>query len=260
MNGVMVLCAVVVIVLGGSGGSGGSGGFVEQWTSRLESLHPDRPLEYFQLAEEVADGAVGDGVQQALARRLYGLAGTLDQEGLGASACLGVLAIARDEPQRRHVEALLDLLQEDRASFLRLRDAAVAGASERVRQDVGVFLSMYRSGRMRSARRQLQEPGVLAMLEATSSHLPAGVEPVLTEVAGADRDRVPGLTESEIIAMLQLEAFLHGHDATTWHGDAMASRLMPLMVIERDALMDVIGEDRIRPFYRGGEWVDDLRR
>ena len=64
-----------------------------RWEERLARLDPLRPLDYLELAEEVADAAQDDD-ERELARQLCGLAGALDTERFGRSAMLAIAALA----------------------------------------------------------------------------------------------------------------------------------------------------------------------
>jgi hypothetical protein len=80
--------------------------------ARLGALDPARPMEYFELAEEVADAGGKPGV--ALARRLYALAWeTAHRSGdaalearLGASVCIALADLSGSDAERRWLFAL----------------------------------------------------------------------------------------------------------------------------------------------------------
>ena len=103
-QGACCLAVLLIQALEGATGdqeiSAGTDRATAVWSSRLEALHPSRPMEYFELAEEVADEA-GDEAGRDLARRLFGLAGILDPEGLARSAALAQADLAAEDGDRR---------------------------------------------------------------------------------------------------------------------------------------------------------------
>jgi hypothetical protein len=90
-----------------------------RWDAKLQALHPTRPSAYFELAEDIADAAASDE-ERGLARRLFALAGALDPERLGRSACLALADMQSQPHLRRRLLALATLLGERRGEIAAL--------------------------------------------------------------------------------------------------------------------------------------------
>lgn len=148
------------------------------WSSRLAALSPERPLEYFELAEEIAaEDRTSAG--RLLARRLYVLAahlGAAAPDGAAAtataaehplwltsSACLGLAALADNEQERRWLTALAGTLAppEAIAEQSRQTDAATRDAAA---LQLATALGYARSGEGRKAGKLLNLPAVAALL------------------------------------------------------------------------------------------------
>ncbi|MCP4066876.1 MAG: hypothetical protein GY741_01205, partial [Phycisphaeraceae bacterium] len=85
------------------------------WEPRLEGLDPRRPMAYFELGEEIADAATSPESRE-LARRLFGIAGRIDREGLGASAALALAALAPDRRTAARLRAVAAMQDGRRGS------------------------------------------------------------------------------------------------------------------------------------------------
>jgi len=79
---------------------------------RLERLHRDRPRDYRDYAEELAEKRE-DPEARAAAIRLYLIAAYLDPENLGRSSLLGMTGVARSADEQRKFRAMVYLLDPD---------------------------------------------------------------------------------------------------------------------------------------------------
>jgi len=156
------------------------------WSTRLVSLTPSKPMDYFLLAEEVA-GDSSTPASISLARHLYVLSYELDakldsirrQPRLAASVCLALAAIAKRDDERRWLIALAQSYS-DPGGFRPPSAGAIASRESLgdipadVALDVANVLGLSRSGEGRRAEPLLEHPGVtdaLAKLDATSRNL-----------------------------------------------------------------------------------------
>src|SRR5262249_5895515 len=79
---------------------------------RLTALSPERPKEYRDYAEELADKKV-DPEARETGLRLYAIAANLDPANLGRSSLLGMTALAASVEEERQYRALAFLLDPE---------------------------------------------------------------------------------------------------------------------------------------------------
>ncbi|MHC4589637.1 MAG: hypothetical protein ACYTAQ_09945 [Planctomycetota bacterium] len=143
---------------GTGGGAFDSRDEAGRWERRLEALSPADPMAYFELAEEVADTA-GSESQVALARHLFGLAGALDPQRLGRSACLAIADLEPNEYAKRRLLALGALLDRRAGGFAGRQPVGVVAIHPEAALAVSEALSYYRKGEGARALKLLDEPG-----------------------------------------------------------------------------------------------------
>ncbi len=141
---------------------------------RLAALSPERPIDYFLLAEEVA-AEVQDRDGRDLARRLYVLAFELDRKSakpanLGPSVCLGLVPLAGPQGEKRWLRALALRLQPAPAAAEGAGTPAPRPEAKEVSSQVALQLATalgyVRSGEGGRARRLLARAGVREVLES----------------------------------------------------------------------------------------------
>jgi hypothetical protein len=228
------------------------------WTDRLEALRPGVPTAYFELAEEVADQA-DDDAERSLARHLFALAGVLDRERLGRSACLALADLAEGEHDRRRLLALASLLGRGGIGQTSLTLAG-AGMSEAPAPTAVLALteafSQYRRGRGSQALAALRQPGAMDLLRACDPYLPGGANRFLEECRSF-RGRVrPSLSQADEIRMLRLEMALLAGSDRPWSSALLYGRGQPLIEVDPDRLEETLGVDGSHPLYRNGRWVE----
>ncbi len=223
------------------------------WTTRLETLDPDHPMAYFELAEEIAD-ASADDPQRELARHLFALSGVLDPRGLGRSVCLALADLEADEHAKRRLLALAALLDEraggliggpagetayhDRASVLAVTDA----------------LSFYRTGNGAKAVAALRPASAKQILDTYDSIFRGGSERFVDECRLYRGSRRPVFAEQERVMLLRFEAALLAGDDRSWSGDLLLNDGRPLIEVDPDRLEASFGVDAGQPCYRDGSW------
>jgi hypothetical protein len=227
----------------------------ERWERRLEALSPADPMAYFELAEEIADGA-GEPVQVALARHLFGLAGALDPQRLGRSSCLGIADLEPNEYARRRLRALAALLDRRPAGLVARRPGTVPEIHPEAALAVSEAISRYRTGDGTRALKLLQRPGAMDLLEAWGDVAFRGGAKRFTEDCRLYRgSREPTPTDKDLLLMLRFEAALLAGVNRSWTGDLLLNEGRPLIEVDPDRIEEALGVDGSMPCYRGGQWV-----
>jgi len=228
------------------------------WRDRLEALRRQNPLEYFELAEEVADD-VDDPSNRVLARHLYSLAAALDPVSLGRSSCLALADLAEDENSKRRLRALASLLGDDGEFAPALSDSAASNALARFDQaTIMAFteaISRYRKGQGALAATSLDKPGVKELLQVCDRLLPGGQSRFLEDIKRYRGQARPTLSASDQLRLLQLEAALLAGTDRSWSGELLINQGTPLIEIDPNRLADSLEIDVSRPHYRQGSWI-----
>lgn len=267
--------------------------------ARQARLDPARPMDYFELAEDYADLAeagVPDAATQA--RRLYVLALELDRasasaNGLGASAALGLAALARSEGERRWLRAVAARLTSEPDSIVPPppRRASEPVVPDRLAFDVAVALGSVRSGEGRRASRLLAQPGADGLLTRFAGILAdqPGVDPIArlrrqidqwptcpqcrnkrtvtgTPRAGQTEGLVrlcptcggtpgPRLSVGELTGHLKLESLLLSGIQRRWSASVLADGGEPLRDPEPGQVAPRLAVDPAATLFRDGRWV-----
>lgn len=230
----------------------------DDWTDRLAELRPSLPMAYFELAEEIADEA-DDGEERALARHLFALAGVLDRDRLGRSACLALADLAEQEHDRRRLLALASLLG-GRGIGQAASVPSGFGLSETLDPSTVLALteafSHFRRGQGPKALAALREPGAMELLTASGQYIPGGANRFLEECRSF-RGRVrPHLSEADEVRMMRLEMALLAGSDRPWSSALLYGHGRPLIEVDPDRLEEMLGADGSRPLYRNGRWVE----
>lgn len=220
---------------------------------RLEALDPTRPVMYLELAEEVADGLPsGESPDRTLARRLYGLAGRLDPDGLAASAALGLASLAPDARTAARYRAAASLL-----------DPGVVGTVGTGRPEVDLETAFevseafggFRCGRSVGLRRLLADPTRERMLRAWDDALPGGVDWLRRQAEAGGRSR-PSLGRDDVLAMVRVELVLLDSGRPSWSTLLAIDDDPAIIDLRPERVLDLLLDDdaAARPVHRGGEW------
>jgi hypothetical protein len=231
------------------------------WEQRLEALRPDRPLAYFELAEEIADAATTDR-ERELARQLLALAGALDEPRLGRAACLALADLAEDPRQRARLRALAWLLAERYEQAIALdeamRDQEDAPLSPVALAAVTEALSLYRRGQGARALAALRTPGAADLLEANDRLLVGGANRFLEDCRlYRNGERRPTLSPADVTQMLRLEAALLAGPQRSWSGELLLRPGQTLVEVDPEGMAQTLGVDVTRAVYRDGRWVGE---
>jgi hypothetical protein len=234
---------------------------IASWEARLAALDPARPIEYLELAEEVADGlpranagqAAAQGAPdgtRALARQLYGLAGALDTARLGRSAMLGIATLAEDDDARRRAELAAELVGGRGAmrETLRVDPAALESLSR--------AFSYYRRGNGTKALAALRQSGADALLDAIEKGIPGGAQSFRAEcraMRGANRLPADPETESRL---LFVELALRRGEVRGVGLDILLEGDAPLPEIDLADPQALWGVNPKRAFWRDGGWKE----
>ena len=211
-------------------------------------------MEYFELAEEVADTAT-ISEDRELARQLFGLAGLLDEK-LSCSAALAIADISGME-QRKSVQARLRAAAELLAppGTLVLGRNRKAGISESDRIMLCKALGMLRRGDGYRAGKALDEQGVIDALEEVAFLFNGGAERVREDCSLYKGGLRPNLSPDEVRSHLIAEIITLSPRSPGWGIDLLRSDAAPLTVVDLERLDLLFGVDPARPYWRDGAWV-----
>ena len=223
------------------------------WTGRVESLDPDDPMAYFELAEEIAD-ASAERPRRELARHLFALSGVLAPQRLGRSACLALADLEQDKHTRRRLLALAALLDE------RAGGQIVGPAGETAYYDrasvlaVTNALSFYRTGNGAKAVSALRTPSAKQILDTYDSIFRGGSERFIEDCRLYRGSRRPVFAEPDRVLLLRFEAALLAGDDRSWSGELLLNGGRPLIEVDPDRLESSFGVNAGQPCYRDGRW------
>ncbi|MCL4742648.1 MAG: hypothetical protein KJZ54_10645 [Phycisphaerales bacterium] len=263
---------------------------VPRLEERLAALTPSDPRGYLMLAEEVAYEA-DDPTQIELARTLYALAFEHDRRhnwsaGVGASACVGLAAIARVESEQRWLSAMASRLDRRYAAPEWMR-----GRDEALRSEIALAaaeaMGEARAGQGIRARELLRRPGVREALERygrlvglagagsvlwnTERYADAwpcpecrneravfvpGTDPPSYRLCATCRgDPGPQMSAAELIDQLRLESRLLEGVHRSWAAQLAVDGGAPLRDLDPETFAASLGVDPDRSLWRGGAWV-----
>lgn len=225
------------------------------WVLRLEALSPDNPTAYFNLAEEIADEAETDA-DRDLARHLFKLAGVLDADHLGRSACIALADLEGYADEKRRLLALARLLDRRIAEPNWLQHAESATTDTAAILALTKAFSYYRRGQGSRAITALQDGNADWLLAEYADAI--GGEARFRENAKRYKngEATPVKEQRDLNAMLRLEAaLLAGDQNRTWSGDLLLNRGRILVEVDPERLPEALGVDPSRSIYRNGNWT-----
>ena len=222
--------------------------------SRLEALDPARPMGYIELAEDIAEGlSAGESSERALARRLYGLAGRLDPDGLAASAALGLASLAPNARMAERYRAIAMLAETGvrPASSVRRIEVDAATAME-----IAEAFSAFRQGRSAPMRRVLEDPARRRLLQTWDDALSGGVD-WLDRQSRTGGNQRPVLDAEEVLAMIRIELLLLDRGRPAWSTLLPLEGDTPLLDLQTESVATMLldADAASRPRYRNGVWV-----
>ena len=225
---------------------------VIDWTQRLEQLDPARPVEYLELAEEIADQA-DDQQSLAQAKHLFALAGALDSARLGQSAALALADMQQDRTAKRRLLALASLL--DPFASASTTTSADRRLSNETLESISKAFSLYRLGRGPQAIAELNDFEANSILQQHSRLLPGGYNQFLQDCRIYKAGLSPTLSDAELVRMLRFEKALLSGAERNWSGDLLLGSGEPLIEVNPQRVDETLGVDVSRSVYRNGEWV-----
>ncbi len=225
------------------------------WEERLKDLRPSNPMAYFELAEEIADVAASPE-DEALARRLFSLAGLMDSKHLARSACLALADLEVDQLTKRRMLALAALLDPDATMLLnRVRSGETARDNPDALIAVVDAISSYRQGYGGRAQTDLRTEGAEALLRSLDDVLPGGVDRFLEDIRLYRTGQPPKVYDGREIVLLRIQAGLLAGAERSWSADLLLERGRPLIEVDPNDLSATFGYDMTRPVYRDGRWA-----
>jgi hypothetical protein len=233
------------------------GAMREHWAERLASLDPIRPLEYLELAEEVADAAESDE-ERRLAAELFGLAGALDTARFGQSAMLGLSMLAQDSAERERTRAGAAMLGARGASADRVRSDAGAMLDDADTQAVdalGRAFSAHRRGDGRRALNALRQARAEELLEAVGPRLPGGAAAFRDECRAMRSGGGPLADDATVRQQHLVELALRRGAGASLGVEMALTGDLPLVEIDLSDPVSVWRVDPRRPWWRDGVWT-----
>lgn len=227
----------------------------DDWSARLEQLRPQEPERYFDLAEEIADAA-SSPTERELAQHLFALAGALEPERLGRSACLALADMEENAQARRRLLALAALLPGPSGMSVGAGLAGLPDWTPAAATAVAEALGRYRRGDGTQALAALKEPGADALLQHFGRLLPGGYQRFIEDCKVYRGQQEPTLSSTDVLRMLRFEeALLAGRDRT-WSSELLLSAGQPLIEVDPMRLEESLNVDVTRPVYRNGRWAE----
>jgi hypothetical protein len=194
------------------------------------------------------------------------LAGALEPERLGRSACLALADIEENPQAKRRLLALAALLPGF-AGAGGFNSSGVMGNLDGSRNAevtwsaaaalaVTEALSFYRRGDGTRAMSALKTPGADALLQQYGRLLPGGYPRFIEDCKLYRGQQSPTLSSADIIRMLRLEAAILAGGQRTWSSELLLSNGAPLIEVDPLHLEESLGVDVTRPLFRKGRWVE----
>jgi len=229
--------------------------FVADWTQRLEQLRPQEPARYLELAEEVADAASTPD-ERELARHLFALAGALEPERLGRSACLALADLEENPQSRKRLLALAALLPGVSGATPTDATPSAGDWSPAAASAVGEALSYYRRGDGSQALLALKQPGADALLQRFGNMLPGGYQRFIEDCRLYHGQQAPTLSSADVIRMLRFESSILAGRERAWSSELLLSGGQALIEVDPTRLEESLNVDLRRPYNRNGRWVE----
>lgn len=231
----------------------------DRWGDRLQALEPSRPMAYFELAEEIDDrraSASSTGRSELeLVRRLYGLAGALD-ERLRPGSLRALADLTRRDGERRRMLAMAELLEGDR----RLRGRAPRFTGELARIRPLSVPDMSRFVEAMAARRIGDDEAATEAFEAIDPDLAAilleswpGGPPGFVLSLQSDRTVT---TDAQLRQELALEIAVLLGPSTGWTDALLGGSRQSLVEVDLDDAVALLGVNTERPRWRDGAWIE----
>jgi hypothetical protein len=242
------------------------------WSERLEQLDSTRPIDYFLLAEEVADAATSVE-DRTLARQLFGLAGALAPQELGRSAALALASLAEDDRERRTLRALASLLAADDEAIA-AQESLRGRPSPQHALALSEAFSQLRRGQGPRATAILKTPEVAELLDTHAGQLPGGADRFREDCRAFKGGVRPAYADSQRLLMLEIElavlAMAAGTPTATggarevrvdsgWSSALVATSGAPLLELDTARLEKAFGVDPARSTWRNGQWERPAR-
>ncbi|MDG2030777.1 MAG: hypothetical protein P8J45_07230 [Phycisphaerales bacterium] len=264
VRGLLILLATFGVAMLGVTAAGGADrmpmeGLQKQdaskpWEQRLQELDPSRPMAYFELGEEVEDAA-RTAEERALARQLFGLAGLLDEKGLGSSAALAI-ANLEDESRavsRDRLRAAAELLTPAGTANLVVNRQPVLSSKGRL-AFCNALGSLRRGDGVR-ARRHLDTADAMLVVETVGPLVSGGVDGLQRDLTFYEGGLRPDLSSAEVESHLVAELIALDPTDTRWSVFLQSTDAAPLLVVDLERLDRLFGVDPARPYWREGRWV-----
>ena len=262
--------------------------------SRLESLRPESPRAYFELAEEVAELPSITGENRALSRQLCilsfelwrGSDARVTDPRLGPSSLLLLATFAETENQARWIRTIAAAVDpEARTATAQAQEAVRDPVRDSTVLDLVSALELLRAGDGRRAAKILEKPDVSQLLADNERLLsPGGVTgegdrlrrlarewPVcpecrnrrsvrgpqgITICPSCGGDPGPPLSAVDVLFQLRFEASLLEGVQRSWVAQTLVDGGRPLRDLDPQEIALTFAVDPKKNVWRDGGWID----
>jgi hypothetical protein len=227
----------------------------ERWRERLEALAPSEPMQYFELAEDIADAAADDR-ERDLARHLFALSGVIAPQMLGRSACLALAEMETDQVRRKRLRAMATMFDPHSPVNAAAADPSTIGNETRdwpAVLDLGEAFSALRLGRGSRAATIIRRHTVTELLDVLDRT--AGIDRARLEEEARATRRPSSLISPRVDEEMLLELALLAGAERSWSADLVLHGDQPFIEADPNLLVRMLGDNAARPYYRHGHWV-----
>ena len=221
--------------------------------ARLEALDPNRPQEYREYAEELAEKKL-DPEARLMAVRLFQIAAWLDPAKTGHGALLGLVSVARPGSEEARFRAAAYLFDPNHDKSLLGQNLAAGRGKDDPVQGLLDALRLLRRGHGTQARTAISAPAIgdeLAAHQGILSHEEFLAACTVKELAD---EQLRKILELELTLESRLRGGGEQRAQTTlasWNDSVRTGNLAPVPGLQFDKLTEFNPRECI---FRGGKW------
>jgi hypothetical protein len=216
---------------------------------RLESLDPNKPEQYREYAEELAEKRRDPEARDA-ARRLFAIAAHRGDAALRHSALLGLISLARTTDDERRLRALAYLHDPHHDETVLTGAAQVQQPPNEAHRQLLSALRLIRQGKPAAARPIVGEPALAQRLSAADTPISSAELSTLLATSPLTDQQLATVLRAEVI----LESLASG-DASAGGSTWSLSGLHTLAPVPPLKLENLTEFDEQECVFKGGRWT-----